>query len=103
MNNPRSLRNSLIYAVLLIVLAIFFVTTFARNNEGTIKTVDIGDVAQQAREGSVRHITVNAQDIQVDLADGSKERARKEDTGSIVETLRNLGVPESAFGAGPNQ
>ena len=103
MNNPRSLRNSLIYAFLLIVLAIFFVTTFARNNEGSVQVVDIGKVAQQAREGNVRVITVNGQDVNVELADGTKERARKEDTGSVIETLRNLGVPESMFGSGPNQ
>jgi cell division protease FtsH len=100
MNNPRSLRNSLVYALLLILLAVFFVTTFARNSEA-IPTVDIGEVAAQARAGNVRLITVNGQDITVDLADGKKVRARKEDTGSIVETLKNLGVPESQFGSGP--
>src|SRR5512135_3312204 len=100
MNNPRSLRNSLVYALLLILLAVFFVTTFARNSEA-IPTVDIGEVAAQAREGNVRQITVNGQDITVDLADGKKVRARKEDTGSVVETLKNLGVPESQFGSGP--
>jgi cell division protease FtsH len=102
MNNPRSMRNSVIYAVLLIALVIFFITSFARSGD-SVASADIGEVARQARAGNVKQITINGEDITVDLNDGKKVRARKEDTGSIVDTLRNLGVPETAFGSGPNQ
>ena len=74
-----------IASVLLILLAVFFVTTFARNSE-SVPTVDIGEVAAQARAGNVRLITVNGQDVTVELNDGKKMRARKEDTGSVIET-----------------
>jgi cell division protease FtsH len=102
MNNPRSVRNSVIYAVLLLLLLAFFVTSFARNGD-TVPVVDIGQVADQARQGKVERITVVGNDLTVDLADGKKVRSRKEDDGTVVETLRNLGVPDSSFGSGPKQ
>ena len=102
MNNSRPVRNSLIYIVILIALAVFLVTSLTRNREST-PVVNIAQVAQQARDGQVKRITVNGQDLTVELTDGETIQARKEDNGSVIETLRNLGVPESAFGSGPNQ
>ena len=102
MKNSRSIRNTLIYAVLLIALAIFFVTSFARSSD-SVQSMDIGQVAQQARDGNVHLITVNGQDLTVELTNGTKVHSRKEDDASVIETLRNLGVPESAFGSGTGQ
>jgi cell division protease FtsH len=101
-NNSNSLRNSLIYIVLLAALAVFLVTSLTRNTE-TLPTMEIGQVAHYAREGQVRRITVDGQQLTVELTDGRTVRSRKEDAGSLLETLRNLGVPETAFGNGPNQ
>jgi cell division protease FtsH len=97
MNNMRSLRNNALYIVLLMILGVFLVTTLMRNNDN-LPTVDIGRVAQLARDGEVKTITVVGQDLTVDLKDGRQVKSRKENEGSVVETLRNLGVPESAFG-----
>ena len=33
MKNSRSIRNTLIYALLLVALAVFFVTSFTRNSD----------------------------------------------------------------------
>ncbi len=98
----RSVRNNLIYLILLIGLGIFLFASFSRNRE-TIPSVDISQVAQLAREGKVKRIAVERDDLTVTLTDGRQVRSRKEETGSVVETLRNLGVPESAFGPGANQ
>ncbi len=65
--------------------------------------MDIGQVAQQARDGKVKRIAVDGEELTVTMADDKKVRSRKEETGSLVETLRNLGVAESAFGTGTNQ
>ncbi|MCX6031384.1 MAG: ATP-dependent zinc metalloprotease FtsH [Chloroflexi bacterium] len=102
-DNMRAMRNSLLYIGLLTALAFFVVTTLSRNNNETTPTIEISQVAQYAREGQVKRITVNGQELSVDLTDGRKVQSRKEDLGSVVETLRNLGVPESAFGNGANQ
>ena len=93
MNNMKSVRNNALYIFLLLALVIFLVTTLLRNNQ-SLPTVDIGRVAQLAKEGRVEQITVSGQDLTVKLKDGDSVRSRKEDEGSLVETLRNLGVPE---------
>jgi cell division protease FtsH len=103
MQNPmRSMRNNIIYVILLVALAVFLVTTLTRTTE-TVPTVDIGTVAQKARDGEVKQIVVNDQDLTVTLTDGSKVKARKEEDGSVVQTLRNLGVLETALGDAPGQ
>ena len=48
-------------------------------------------------------ITVNGQDLTVETEDGKTYKSRKEDRGSVVEALQDLGVPASAFGSGANQ
>jgi cell division protease FtsH len=98
----RSMRNNIIYIILVAALGIFLATTLMRNNE-TLPTVDIGTVAQKARDGEVKQIRVDGQDLTVVLSDDTKVKARKEEDGSVIETLRNLGVPESALGDGPGQ
>jgi cell division protease FtsH len=102
MNNMRSVRNNVIYIVLLVALGIFLVTSLMRGGQ-SLPTMDIGAVAEKARAGEVTHITVNEDDLTVELAGGKKVHSRKESQGSLVQTLTNLGVPESEFGDGPNQ
>ena len=48
-------------------------------------------------------ITVNGQDLTVETDDGKTYKSRKEDRGSVVEALQDLGVPASAFGSGEDQ
>ncbi len=102
MNNMKSVRNNALYIVLLLILVVFLVTTLLRNNQ-SLPVVDIGRVAQLVKEGRVEQIMVSGQDLTVKLKDGDSVRSRKEDEGSIVETLQNLGVPEANFGSGPGQ
>ncbi len=71
--------------------------------EESLPVVDIGRVAELAREGQVQAITVDAQDLTVDLRNGDSVQSRRESSGSVVETLLNLGVPADAFGSEPNQ
>nr|MCU0509596.1 cell division protein FtsH [Anaerolineae bacterium] len=102
MNNMKSMRNNALYIFLLLILVVFLVTTLLRNNQ-SLPTVDIGRVAQLAKEGRVEQILVSGDDLTVKLKDGDSVRSRKEESGSIVETLTNLGVPEEAIGSGPTQ
>ena len=102
MNNMKSVRNNALYIFLLLVLVVFLVTTLLRNNQ-SLPVADIGRVATLAQEGSVDQITVSGDELTVKLKDGESLRSRKEESGSIVETLTNLGVPEEAIGAGPSQ
>ncbi len=102
MDNMRSMRNNLIYVVIVILMAVFLVASLSRNNQSP-PTMDIGEVAQMVRDGKVERITVNGQDLTIVLADGKTAKSRKEDSGSVVETLQNLGVPANAIGNGADQ
>ena len=102
MNNMRSMRNNVIYVIIVVMLVGFLVVTLTRNNQG-VPTMDIGKVAQLARDGQVARITVNGQELTVDTVDGKTVKSRTEDRGSIIETLQNLGVPASAIGTGAGQ
>ena len=103
MDNMRSMRNSVLYIVVALMLVAFLVISLTRNGQGTVPTMDIGEVAKLARDGQVDRITVNGQELTVETADGKTYKSRKEDRGSVVETLQDLGVPDTAFGAGANQ
>ena len=102
MNNMKSMRNNALYIFLLLALVVFLVTTLLRNNQ-SLPVVDIGRVAQLAKEGRIEQIMVSGEELTVSLKDGDSVRSRKEESGSIVETLVNLGVPQDAIGAGPGQ
>ena len=102
MNNMRSMRNNVIYLILLVALAIFLVTSLTRNSQ-SLPVIEIGALAQMARDGDVERITVSGEELTAKLADGKEVRSRKEGEVSAVETLVNLGVPREAFGDGSDQ
>ncbi len=103
MDNMRSMRNSVLYIVVALMLVAFLVISLTRSGQGNVPSMDIGQVAKLARDGQVDRITVNGQELTVETRDGKTYQSRKEDSGSIVETLQDLGVPASAFGAGTDQ
>ena len=103
MDNMRPMRNSVLYIVVAMMLVAFLVVSLTRNSQGSVATMDIGEVAKLARAGQVDRITVNGQDLTVETDDGKTYKSRKEDRGSVVEALQDLGVPASAFGSGEDQ
>ena len=103
MDNMRPMRNSVLYIVVAMMLVAFLVVSLTRNSQGSVAAMDIGQVAKLARAGQVDRITVNGQDLTVETDDGKTYKSRKEDRGSVVEALQDLGVPASAFGAGTDQ
>ena len=103
MDNMRPMRNSVLYIVVAMMLVAFLVVSLTRNSQGSVAAMDIGEVAKLARAGQVDRITVNGQDLTVETDDGKTYKSRKEDRGSVVEALQDLGVPASAFGSDANQ
>ena len=57
--------------------------------------VNIDQIARMAKDGNVKAIALNGDIVVAKLGDGSLVSARKEYQVSILETLRNYGVPES--------
>jgi cell division protease FtsH len=103
MDNMRPMRNSVLYIVVAMMLVAFLVVSLTRNGQGNTPTMDIGQVAKLARAGDVDRITVNGQDLTVETEDGKTFKSRKENRGSVVEALQDLGVPATAFGTGEDQ
>ena len=101
-NSGGNTRNNLLPLVIVVLIMAALLFMVMPKGDGT-QTVDISQLAQHAKEGRIKSITVNGQDLTTEYMDGHKVKTRKEELGSVVETLRNLGVPESAFGDGPSQ
>ena len=49
MDNMRSMRNSVLYIVVAMMLVAFLVVSLTRNGQGNTPTMDIGEVAKLAR------------------------------------------------------
>ena len=104
----RWMRNSFIYLIILgaVVLA---VVMFLRPSS-TSREIPLSDVIAQAQAGNVVSIKASGDTLEVQLR-GEREplSSRKEESASIVEILRESGVPVTGEGAveievsGPSQ
>ncbi len=104
----RWMRNSFIYLIILgaVILA---VVMFLRPSS-TSREIPLSDVISQAQAGNVVSIKASGDTLEVQLR-GEREplSSRKEESASIVEILRESGVPVTGEGAveievtGPSQ
>jgi cell division protease FtsH len=54
--------------------------------------ISLSQLVGQINEGKVRQITVQENDLEIELKDGKKEKAVKESEASLTQTLDNYGV-----------
>ncbi len=54
--------------------------------------VSLSQLAEQLNAGQVKQITVNKNDLAIDLKDGKTEKATKESEASLTDSLSNYGV-----------
>ncbi len=54
--------------------------------------ISLSEVANQINEGKVKDITVDNDNLNINLNDGTKEKSVKEPQGSLTESLSNYGV-----------
>src|SRR5947209_8694805 len=92
--DPRWLRNSFIYLLVLVAVVAVFFTLFPPSQPG--KSVDISQVMAMARNGEVEKIEVQG-DQQIVVyrtaqVGGDKVRSRKEASASIFDILEKGGV-----------
>ncbi len=52
----------------------------------------LNTIASQINEGKVKNITVEGNQLSIELQDGTKQKAQKENEASLTETLANYGV-----------
>jgi len=92
--NPTQSRNGFVY--LLIIVAILAIVVYSwRGQAPRPDMMDMSSVASEIRNGNVKQITVNGDDLTVDLKDGKSVTARKEPTSSLVEQLKAFGLTDA--------
>ncbi|MCX6020463.1 MAG: ATP-dependent zinc metalloprotease FtsH, partial [Chloroflexi bacterium] len=94
--DPRWLRNSFIYLLILVALVAIFLTVFPPTQTGG--DVDISDVVDMAQKGQVARIEVQGDTIIVHTKDGGRLRSRKEVSSSMLDLLKQADVNTGAGG-----
>ena len=89
--NPRLMRNSFIYLLIIVaVLAIFF--TLFSNPLGGSSEIPVSQVVNMAARGDVELIEVNRDKLTVYSTGGEIFISRKEEGSSMVEILEEAGI-----------
>ena len=94
-------RNAFVYLLITLAVAALIYFNFVVPGD-ELPTVSINKVANYVRDGVVNKIMISGDDLTVVLKEGhdpAQVRARKETGVGLTETLMNLGVTPSEFGA----
>ncbi len=92
MNSAPS-RNGFVY--LLIIIAILAIVVYSwRGQTPKPEGIDLNTLATEIRTGDVNQITVNGDDVSVDLKSGKTVTTRKESSSSLAEQLKVFGVTD---------
>ncbi len=94
--DPRWLRNSFIYLLILVAIVAIFFTVFPPAQGG--RESDISTVLDMARSGSVDRIEVQGDMVSAVTKDGEKIRSRKEPGASMLEMLDRAGIKHGTGG-----
>src|SRR5512136_817128 len=93
MNSPQT-RNGFVY--LIIIIAILAIVVYSwRGQAPRPDTLDLNALANEIRNGNVAQITVNGDDLSIDLKSGKTLTGRKEPSSSLAEQLKAFGVTET--------
>lgn len=87
-----------IVTVILIVMAVILIFSFAGSYSQERTTVGLTELALAVKEGKVASILVEGNDLQADYVDGTLVVSKKEMDASLTETLINYGVTGEELG-----
>lgn len=57
--------------------------------------ISLSELVKEINEGKVKDVTINGNDLTINLADGSKQISTKEPQSSLTDSLNNYGVDKS--------
>jgi cell division protease FtsH len=86
-----------IFWAALTLIAASFAFSLLFNSSPTPAKLSLNDVAAKINAGEVTQISVNGDEVNVTLKDGSKGVAKKEPETGLAETFKNLGVDPAAL------
>ncbi|MPZ14041.1 MAG: ATP-dependent zinc metalloprotease FtsH [Chloroflexi bacterium] len=91
--DSKWLRNSFVYLILLVALVALFITVFPQSGDSQNEQITLSAVAGDVKEGSVKRITVNENDLQIEYHNKpQKATSRKDPNESIEQQLFYYGV-----------
>ena len=94
MMDPRWLRNSFIYLLVLVAVVAIFFTLFPPSPPG--REVGLSDVLAMAKNNQIQKIEVQGDTLLVTKSDGEKVRSRKEPSASVFDIMGKAGVDLTA-------
>jgi len=81
---------------LMIILLVFFVISgivmLFNAPAQPVANITLNELVAQINDGKVKDVLVNGEILDITLADGAKEKARKEADAAFTESLKNYGV-----------
>ncbi len=89
--NPTRNRSSLIYILFIVAIAILLFFNFQQNVTSQ-EELTINEIAIQIKGGQITHIIEDDNQLQVIYEDGSEATSQKEQSSTLVEQLKDLGV-----------
>ncbi len=92
----KFVKSFLVGIATLFLVAFVFSLFYAEPGSNT-KQITIGELARDISASQVKSLTVNGNDLKVNLTDGSSAVSQKETETGIVETLKNLGVSSTSL------
>ncbi|MGD1002965.1 MAG: ATP-dependent zinc metalloprotease FtsH [Minisyncoccia bacterium] len=91
-----NLTKNIIWAIItLIVISLIFSYFVGPTKQPT--TLNLDQLVADINNNQIKQIKVNGDELNVTMSDGSAAVAQKEDGVSITDTLKNLGVNQSAI------
>ncbi len=81
-----------ILIVFVLLMALSAVAALLNLTIGNIQKISLSQLVQKINSGEVREITVRNDDLEIVLADGTKEKSKKEFGVGLSQTLNDLGI-----------
>jgi cell division protease FtsH len=91
-----NLTKNIIWAVVtLIIISLIF--SFFVGPQAQPKSLNLDQLVADINAGTIKQIKVNSNELDVTMTDGSAAVSQKEDGVSVTDTLKNLGVDQTAM------
>jgi len=85
------MRNGFVYLLILVAIVALFYNAFTPS-DSTNNTISLNQVAEKAKEGQIKKITVDGDELRIVTVGNDQFVSRKEENVSLVEALSGLGV-----------
>jgi cell division protease FtsH len=96
--NPTRNRSSIIYLLLFVAIIVMVVYQF-QQQAATEEPLSINELAGLVQNGGVRRIIEDENHLRVTFADGTEGESQKESDATLIQQLKEFGVPTAALSA----